>query len=191
MIGKRWALVLLTLLTGCATVPSGPRVVVMPGAGISFEQFEADDRSCRAYADRSLGVGVNDAGTNNVVTGALVGTAIGAAAGALIGGHHSAATGAGVGLIAGSAVGAGNAGVVQGDAQRRYDIAYEQCMYAKGHQLPRAPRVTHRYRQRRYPEVVYERAPTTVIIQDAPEEMPPPSDAYPYPGSIPPPPPED
>jgi hypothetical protein len=192
MSGSRSSLLVLAFLAGCATVPSGPRVAVMPGPGISFEQFEVDDRACRDYADRSLGVDVNDAGANNLVAGAVVGTAIGAAAGALVGGHHAAATGAGVGLVAGSAVGAGNASEVQYDAQRRYDIAYEQCMYAKGHQLPRASRVTRRYRYRRYPDVVYEQAPTTVIIQEGPEELPPLPDAYPYPGaSIPPPPPED
>jgi len=27
-------------------------------------------------------------------------------------------------------------------AQRRYDMAYMQCMHAKGHQLPQAPRTT-------------------------------------------------
>jgi len=149
----------------------------MPGAGMSFEQFQVDDRFCRAYADRSLGVGVNDTGTNNLVTGALVGTVIGAAVGALVGGHHSAATGAGVGLVAGSAMGAGNAQVVQDDAQQRYDIAYAQCMYAKGHQVPRAFSVADH--PRHDTEVIYERVPTTVIIQAAPEDRLPMSRDYP------------
>ncbi len=29
------------LITGCATIPSGPSVMVLPGAGKGFEQFRA------------------------------------------------------------------------------------------------------------------------------------------------------
>ena len=44
--------------------------------------------------------------------------------------------GAGAGLFGGSAVGA-NAAYASGTAvQYRYDIAYQQCMYAKGNQIP-------------------------------------------------------
>jgi YMGG-like Gly-zipper len=191
MTGQKWSLSLLPLLllAGCATVPRGPHVAVMPGRGVSFAQFEADDRACRGFAERSVGIGVDESGANNVVTGAVVGTALGAAAGALIGGHHSAATGAGIGLVTGSAMGAGNAAAVQGDTQRRYDIAYEQCMYAKGNQLPRARRTTRVYRERVYPDVVYERVPERVIIHErdsVPPDYPAPDDdAYP-----PPPPPD-
>lgn len=177
------ALVLLTL-AGCATVPQGPNVAVMPGAGKSFEQFVADERVCRAYADESIGTRVTEAGANNVVSGAAVGTAVGAAAGALLGGHHGAASGAGAGLLMGSAIGAGNASGVQYDAQRRYDIAYEQCMYAKGNQIPQsygAPTTTY-YRYGR-PVTVYPQPTTTVIMQSPPTQIPPP------PGTIPPPPP--
>jgi hypothetical protein len=65
------ALVLaIVLLGGCASIPSDPSVMVLPGTGKTFEQFQTDDAVCR----------------------------------------HS----------------------VQG----RYDIAYRQCMYAKGNQVP-------------------------------------------------------
>lgn len=37
---KAWLLGLL-LLAGCATVPSGPSVLVLPGSGKTFEQFQA------------------------------------------------------------------------------------------------------------------------------------------------------
>jgi hypothetical protein len=40
------ALVVL-LVSGCATVPSGPSVMVMPGSGKTFEQFQYDDVACR------------------------------------------------------------------------------------------------------------------------------------------------
>jgi hypothetical protein len=173
----------LLVLAGCATVPQGPDVAVMPGVGKSFEQFAADERICRAYADQSIGTHVTDAGTNNVVSGAAVGTVVGAAAGALLGGDNGAASGAGAGLLMGTAIGAGNAGGVQYDAQRRYDIAYQQCMYAKGNQIPQtylAPATTY-YRYGRRPVTVYQQPPTTVIYQS----MPPP----PPPGPVPPPPP--
>jgi len=44
--------------------------------------------------------------------------------------------GAGIGLLAGSAGGAGSYGDTQGSAQRAYNIAYQQCMYARGAQVP-------------------------------------------------------
>lgn len=177
---------MLFLLTGCASVPKGPNVAVMPGPGKSFEQFAADDRTCRTYADQSIGTNVNEVGANNVVTGAAVGTAVGAAAGALLGGHHGGESGAGAGLIMGTAVGAGNAGSAEYDAQRRYDIAYEQCMYSKGNQLPQASTTTTYYGGYRHrPVTIYQPPPQPVIMQNPPAQMVPP----PPPGSAPPPPP--
>jgi len=188
MMKIKLSVMMLLLLTGCATVPTGPSVAVMPGVGKSFEQFVADDRTCRGFADQSIGTDVNTAGANNVVTGAVVGTAVGAAAGAMLGGHHGGANGAGAGLLLGTAVGSGNANAVEHNAQRRYDIAYEQCMYAKGHQLPQAATTTTYYRYRHRPVTVYQEQPPTVILQNPPAQgtpMPPP----PPPGLPPPPPP--
>ncbi len=37
-------------LAGCATVPTGPSVRVLPGPGKTLEQFQADDTFCRQYA---------------------------------------------------------------------------------------------------------------------------------------------
>src|SRR5258705_8281448 len=68
--------------------------------------------------------------------GAVVGTAIGAAAGAALGGRSGAAAGAGGGLLFGSAAGAGAGETSAYGLQRRYDYAYIQCMYAKGHKVP-------------------------------------------------------
>lgn len=126
----------VALLAGCVAVPAGPRVAVMPAPGKPFDVFVAEERECRYYAEQSIGLTRNDAAAQNVIGSAVVGTAVGAAAGALVGGHHGAATGAGVGLVAGTASGASQAGYAGADAQRRYDIAYQQCMYAKGNQLP-------------------------------------------------------
>lgn len=126
-------------LAGCATAPTGPRVAVMPAPGKPFEVFVAEDRLCRSYAEQSIGQSRNEAAAQNFAGAAAVGTAVGAAAGSLSGGQGSTGSGAATGLVVGSMVGAGQSASASGDAQRRYDIAYEQCMYAKGNQIPGAP----------------------------------------------------
>src|SRR6185503_5467517 len=123
----------LLALAGCVVMPNGPSRMALPGTGRSFDEFRADDGTCRQYAFESIG-GQTATGTqqNAAVQSAVVGTAIGALAGAAIGGSSGAAAGAGVGLLGGSLAGA-SAGNVSGyDAQHRYDMAYVQCMYAKG-----------------------------------------------------------
>ena len=124
------------LLAACAQMPTGPSVAVMPAPGKPFEVFAAEDQACRAYGAQSAGVDRNDAAAQTVAGSAAVGTVIGAAAGALIGGHNGAGAGAGMGLLAGTAVGANQGAAAGYSAQQRYDIAYEQCMYSKGNQLP-------------------------------------------------------
>ena len=132
----------LVVLGGCVTVPTGPAVRVMPGSGKSFDQFQADDASCRQYAYNSIG-GPNAAkpGQDAAATNALIGSALGAAAGAAIGAAtgqagYGAAWGAGTGLVFGSAAGANASGYSSYSLQRDYDIAYMQCMYAHGNQVP-------------------------------------------------------
>src|SRR5262245_14021400 len=73
-------LIVGSLAAGCATAPTGPSILVLPGAGKSIEQFRADDTTCRLSAVQQAGSRV--------------------------------------------------------PSQREYDIAYIQCMYAKGHQIP-------------------------------------------------------
>ncbi|MDD5412079.1 MAG: glycine zipper family protein [Methylobacter sp.] len=124
-------------VTGCASIPNGPSVLVLPGSGLSFEQFRNDDAICQQYAFIQVGgTTANQAAINSGVTSAAVGTALGAAAGAAIGGGSGAAIGAGSGLAAGSIVGTGAASSSMYAGQQRYDAAYIQCMYAKGHQVP-------------------------------------------------------
>jgi len=123
--------------TGCASLPNGPSVMVLPGSGMSFEQFRNDDAICQQYAFFQVGgTTPNQAGMKSGVTSAVVGTALGAAAGAAIGGGGGAAIGAGSGLVGGSIVGTGAASSSMYADQQRYDNAYIQCMYAKGHQVP-------------------------------------------------------
>ncbi len=131
------------LLTACATIPSGPNVMVLPGSGKNFEQFQSDDALCRQWAAQQTGITAQQAATDNTVGGAVVGTVLGAALGAAIGAAAGspatgAAVGAGAGLLGGTAVGASNAQVGYASVQRRYDMSYMQCMYAKGNQIPLA-----------------------------------------------------
>lgn len=141
MRGAAPAIVGLLLVTGCATVPSGPSVMVLPGSGKNFEQFQMDDAVCRQWASQQTGTTPEKAATQSTVGGAAIGTLVGAAAGAALGAAAGnpavgAAAGAGVGLLGGTAIGAGRAEAYGGSVQRRYDQSYIQCMYAKGHQVP-------------------------------------------------------
>lgn len=124
-------------VTGCASMPNGPSVMVLPGTGLSFERFRNDDAICQQFAFSQVGgTTANQAAMNSGGTSAIVGTALGAAAGAAFGGGSGAAIGAGSGLLAGSIVGTGAASSSMYADQQRYDAAYIQCMYAKGHQVP-------------------------------------------------------
>jgi outer membrane lipoprotein SlyB len=134
-------ILVLGVVSACATVPTGPSVMVLPAAGKPFDQFQLDDMVCRQYAQQQVGVAPGQAATQSAVNTAVLGTAIGAAAGAAIGaatGHPGvgAAVGAGGGLLTGTAAGAQAGAVSSGALQERYDIAYVQCMYAKGDQVP-------------------------------------------------------
>lgn len=134
-------------LIGCASVPSGPGVLVLPGTGKSFDQFRFDDHECRQYAHVQAGGGTaNQAAADSGVKSAVVGTAIGTAAGAALGGHQGAGVGAGVGLAAGALAGTGAANASGRTLQQRYDFGYQQCMFAKGHKIPMSRYEAERYR---------------------------------------------
>ncbi len=130
-------LAVLLALGACVTLPpSGPSMTALPGTGKSFDQFRASDFDCRSYAASQAGVTAAQAADDSLFRSAALGTAVGAVAGAAIGGGQGAAVGAGTGLIVGSATGS-NAGATSArGAQQRYDSAYVQCMYAKGHKVP-------------------------------------------------------
>ncbi len=128
---------LLLLLAGCASMPNGPSQMAMPGTGKDFDQFRADDSACRYYAhDQIGGKTANDAANESFVESAAVGTAIGALIGAAAGGRNGAGVGAATGLAFGSVAGVSASEVTAYNAQQRYDNAYIQCMYSKGHRVP-------------------------------------------------------
>jgi len=129
-------------LAGCATVPTGPGVMVLPGSQKSFDQFRADEGDCRQYAQAVLGgpnaaQAANDAAAANAVAGAAFGAAVGAILGSVTGhAGNGAAIGAGTGLLFGGTAAGNSSGYSSVQLQRQYDIAYLQCMYARGNQVP-------------------------------------------------------
>ncbi len=169
---------LLLALAGCTTLPSGPGVMVLPGTGKSFDEFRANEFECRQYASAQIGGTLpNDVATENAVRSAAIGTALGALVGAAFGGQQGAAVGAGTGLLFGAAAGAGD--YSGRDLQQRYDIAYTQCMYARGNRVP----VSGRFES--VPRGMIEAPRTTPPpVQQQPRAIPPPP-----PGTPPPPPP--
>jgi hypothetical protein len=86
--GRSLLLGILLLLNACAARPTGPHVLVLPGAGTPLEEFQRDDKECQGYASHQLPTGAQ-AGARSTAT-----------------------------------------------LQWRYDMAYVQCMYAKGHRVP-------------------------------------------------------
>jgi hypothetical protein len=135
-------LLFVSVLSACATMPTGPSVMALPGDEKSFDEFRYDDAVCRQFAFEQVGgMSGQQAAENSAVKSAAVGTALGAVAGAIIGstaGHAGtgAAIGAGTGLLLGSSAGSGYAEQSYYARQRRYDYAYLQCMYAKGNRIP-------------------------------------------------------
>lgn len=127
----------LLSLAGCASIPSGPSVMALPGSGSNFELFRAHDAECRRHAQlQGGGTAADQAATDAGVRSAVVGTVVGAVAGAAMGGHNGAGVGAGAGLLVGSMAGTEAAQSSGRASQRNYDNAYVQCMYAKGERVP-------------------------------------------------------
>jgi hypothetical protein len=165
----------IVLLTGCATAPWGPSVMVLPGHGKGFEQFQSDDAICRQWAAQQTGITPGASSGQTTVASAGVGTLLGAAAGAAIGAAAGnpamgAAAGAGAGLLGGTAYGSSASTSSSVSLQRQYDAAYMQCMYSKGNQIPVA--------RGSYPS-----------YSSQPSAPPPPPPPPPAPAGVPPPPP--
>lgn len=139
------------LLAACATTPTGPSVLVLPGTGKSFDQFRSDNLECRQFASEQIGgATASSAAADSGVRSAAVGTLLGAAAGAAINGSHGASVGAGTGLLMGGLAGTGAADASAWGTQQRYDFGYLQCMYAKGHRVPVSGRFLPDPRQMEY-----------------------------------------
>ena len=91
--------IVLLVTLGCGIIPTGPSVMVLPGTGLSLEQFSKDNVTCQQFATFQVSGTQNQADINNA----------------------SANT---------------NTSSTLYETQLRYDMAYIQCMYGKGHQVP-------------------------------------------------------
>ena len=136
---RRTTIAALTLgsivLAGCATTPVGPTVRVMPGPYKPFEVFQRDQFECTQYADFQV-AGHADAANTRALGATALGAGLGLALGAATGDGNAATAGAVAGGAVGATIGAGMSDDANYSIQRRYDIAYAQCMYSKGNQVP-------------------------------------------------------
>ena len=139
------SILFLVFMAGCAEMPNGPTVAVMPSPNKPFDVFMQDEQLCRNWAAQSIGQPGNDVARDQVLGSALAGAAIGATAGALMGGHREAGAGAAMGTVMGVTAGASQGNLSAARAQRQYDIAYQQCMYAKGNMVPAYESAPYRY----------------------------------------------
>lgn len=169
------------LASGCATVPSGPSVRVLPTPGKPYDLFLSEDAICRQTAERQIGMPPQEIANQNAATGAIVGTAVGTGLGAAIGAASGnvgagAAIGAVSGLLVGTAAGSDSGRIEGSKAQRLYDTVYLQCMYSHGNQAYNPGR---RYYRRRTvivapPASEYEYAPPVYATPYPPPNTPPP-----------------
>ena len=166
------------LLAGCASVPTGPSVAVMPPPGKPFEVFQGDDSSCRQWAQAQIGgTSPGETANQNTAAGAVIGTLAGAGLGAALGAISGnagagAAIGGATGLVAGTAIGS-NQGAYSGySLQRRYDIAYQQCMYARGNVIPSSGRRYYYYAPPPPPPAYQQAPPPPPAYQQAPPAPP-------------------
>ena len=125
----------LGLLAGCAMQPTGPTVTVFPAPFKPFEVFEQDQYECGDYASSQV-AGLAEKANNRAVGTAVVGTALGLALGAATGDGHAATFGGVTGAAIGGTIGADQSDRAGFSLQRRYDIAFAQCMYSRGNQVP-------------------------------------------------------
>jgi hypothetical protein len=172
------ALAAISSLAACASIPTGPSMMALPGSGRSFEQFRYDDYYCRQFAYEQIGgTTPNRASISSSAASAVVGAGVGAAAGAAFGGGRGAAIGTGTGLVAGSLAGTHTARASGYASQQRYDTGYVQCMYGKGHRVPVSGQIV-----------------SSPYMRGVNQNMSPPYSSYPpakgvQRGSLPPPPP--
>jgi hypothetical protein len=185
------------VLSGCATVPTGPAIAALPGSRTTPDDFGRDDADCRAHAQAYFSPASTQAANDRAAANVVGGTAIGATVGALIGAATGdagagAAIGAGMGLLGGSAVAADTSGYSSGQLQAIYDRAYLECMYARGHRVPSRVLAYRSYRGFAVPSEVppaagYPPAGTPPPPRsDAPPASTPPPGGYP-PADAPPP----
>ena len=137
MSARPFVVVLLAaaLLPGCATSPQGPTARVMPAPGKPFQVFQQDQEQCKQFADTETNGNALLSNAKQLGT-AVVSTALGGVLGAALSHTRGAPIGGALGAIIGTGAGARGAAGDQMAMQSRYDLAYTQCMYSRGNQVP-------------------------------------------------------
>ncbi len=130
-----FGIAILGLLAGCAMQPVGPTVRVFPAPYKPFEVFQQDQYECGQYAGSQV-AGMADRANNRALGTAVIGTALGLALGAATGDGHAATFGGVAGAAVGGTIAADQSERAGFSLQRRYDIAFAQCMYSRGNQVP-------------------------------------------------------
>ena len=128
------------LLSGCVSSPMGPTALVMPASGKPFDVFAQDQAMCKQFAGGEVDGGATMSNLKQLGTMA-VSTALGAGLGASVRGRRGAEFGGAVGAIGGGAMAGQGSARDQNSLQGRYDLAYTQCMYARGNQIATAARM--------------------------------------------------
>jgi len=126
------------LITACSGIPDGPEVQVMPGRGRTLASFQIDDEFCREFAVARLGAdGSDQAVARFAATAGAVGATLGGVIGGVLAGPRGATYGAANAARGGGEFAYGqSASSVRQKYQSRYDHAFVQCMYARGHRTP-------------------------------------------------------
>lgn len=125
----------LLALGACSQTPPGPTVAVMPAEGKSFAVFQTEQAQCKDFAGQQVAGGA-DRDTAMQLGAAALTTLLGTGLGGAIGGLHGAGIGAGAGALGGTGIAAYKGSNDNTSLQKRYDLAYAQCMYAQGNQVP-------------------------------------------------------
>jgi hypothetical protein len=141
------ALGALAGLGGCATPLLTPMVSAVPGPDKPIAVFQVDQFDCTNYADRKVAAPI-EAVNNYEAASAAIDTGSGAGISGLgvglatVTGHDRRATAEAVARSAPGATLYANAYGTDGALQRAYDIAYAQCMQAKGNDVPSLARLS-------------------------------------------------
>lgn len=127
------AMAVITLLTGCATEPLQPTVAATPSSKKASEAFQEDQEVCGLYADQQTA----DYQENPPLTFAfvMVGLILAPGLGWAWAGERGVIGGGILGLGAGTALGMSEEERARKDAQGRYDLAYQQCMFVEGNDV--------------------------------------------------------
>ena len=135
------ALGALAGLGGCASLLLTPIVNAVPRPDKPIAVFQVDQFDCTNYADRKVAAPI-EAVNNREAASAAIDTGAGAgisgfgAGLASVTGHDRRATAEAVARSAPGATLYANAYGTDLALQRAYDIAYAQCMQAKGNEVP-------------------------------------------------------